>query len=70
MSAEKKEEKTVAIRVEMPDDLRNRFKSVVVREGKNMKDVIVEFVEEYVEEKEKQSKWRHKLRSDRMIGSR
>lgn len=56
MASDDEEQKLVAIRVEMPDDLRNRFKSVVVREGKNMKDVVVEFIEQYVEEKEQESK--------------
>ena len=40
--------KTVAIRVEMPDELRNQFKSTVARDGKNMKDVLLAFIEEYV----------------------
>jgi len=48
-----KEEKIVAIRVEMPDGLRNRFKSVVVREGKTMTDVVNELVLQYTQEKEK-----------------
>lgn len=48
-----KEDKIVAIRVEMPDGLRNRFKSVVVREGKTMTDVVNELVSQYTEEKEK-----------------
>jgi metal-responsive CopG/Arc/MetJ family transcriptional regulator len=46
------ESKTVAIRVELPDDLRNQFKSAVAREGKNMRDVLLEFIERYVKEKE------------------
>jgi|GEM_PF-1404040 len=50
----KNEEKFVAIRVEMTKDLRNRFKSVVVREGRNMKDVVVEFIEQYIENREKE----------------
>lgn len=50
----KNEEKTVAIRVEMTKDLRNRFKSLVVREGRNMKDVVVEFIEQYIENREKE----------------
>ena len=48
------EEKIVAIRVEMTKDLRNRFKSLVVREGRNMKDVVVEFIEQYIENREKE----------------
>lgn len=50
----KNEEKIVAIRVEMTKDLRNRFKSLVVREGRNMKDVVVEFIEQYIENGEKE----------------
>lgn len=42
------ENKTVAIRVEMPSELRNRFKSAVARDGKNMRDVLLEFMEQYV----------------------
>jgi predicted DNA-binding protein len=44
--------KTVAIRVEMPPDLRNRFKSAVARDGKNMRDVLLEFMEEYIKQAE------------------
>ena len=40
------ENKTVAIRVEMPPDLRNRFKSAVARDGKSMRDVLLEFIKE------------------------
>lgn len=46
------EPKLVAIRVEMPDDLRNQFKSAVAREGKNMKDVLLDFIKDYVAERE------------------
>jgi predicted DNA-binding protein len=48
-----KEEKIVAIRVELPDELRNRFKSVVVREGKTMTDVVTDLISQYTQEKEK-----------------
>jgi predicted DNA-binding protein len=44
--------KNVAIRVEMPPELRNRFKSAVAREGKNMRDVLLEFMEGYVKQAE------------------
>ena len=40
------ENKTVATRVEMPPDLRNRFKSAVARDGKSMRDVLLEFIKE------------------------
>jgi len=46
------ETKVVAIRVEMPDELRNQFKSAVAREGKNMKDVLLGFIKDYVDERE------------------
>lgn len=46
------ESKVVAIRVEMPDELRNQFKSAVAREGKNMKDVLLTFIKEYVANRE------------------
>jgi metal-responsive CopG/Arc/MetJ family transcriptional regulator len=46
------ETKVVAIRVEMPDQLRNQFKSVVAREGKNMRDVLISFIKDYVAERE------------------
>ncbi len=46
------ETKLVAIRVEMPDELRNQFKSVVAREGKNMRDVLLSFIKDYVAERE------------------
>jgi len=46
------ENKNVAIRVEMPPELRNRFKSAVARDGKNMRDVLLEFMEEYVNQAE------------------
>ncbi|MEK0182158.1 MAG: hypothetical protein EAZ98_03100 [Oscillatoriales cyanobacterium] len=46
------DKKTVAIRIEMPPDLRNRFKSAVARDGKNMRDVLLEFMEGYVRKAE------------------
>ena len=32
--------------------MRNRFKSAVARDGKNMRDVLLEFMEEYVNQAE------------------
>ena len=46
------DKKTVAIRVEMPPELRIRFKSAVARDGKNMRDVLLEFMEGYVKQAE------------------
>jgi predicted DNA-binding protein len=51
--SKEKEAKIVAIRVELSDELRNRFKSVVVREGKTMTDVVTDLISQYTEEKEK-----------------
>jgi metal-responsive CopG/Arc/MetJ family transcriptional regulator len=50
------EQKTVAIRVELPDNLSNEFKSVVAREGKNMRDLLVDFIQDYVKNRSIQSK--------------
>ncbi len=51
--------KQVAIRVELPDSLRNEYKSVVAREGKNMQDVlVVDFIEDYIRNRSIQSKKR------------
>lgn len=46
------ESKFAAIRVEMPSELRNQFKSAVAREGKNMKDVLLTFIKEYIANRE------------------
>jgi len=45
------EEKTVTVRGLVPESLRNTFKAVCAEEGKNMSDVITEFVEDYVAER-------------------
>ena len=50
--AEEKEEKIVTLRAFVPESLRNLFKSACARDGKNMSDVITEFVEDYVAERE------------------
>lgn len=47
-----KEEKIVALRAFVPESLRNDFKSVCAKEGKNMSDVLTEFIERYVRERE------------------
>lgn len=44
--------KLVVVRAFLPPDLRNSFKSLCVREGITMNDVIVDFIEEYVKERE------------------
>lgn len=48
------EEKTVTLRAFVRESLRNDFKAVCAKEGKNMSDVLTEFVEDYVKTKEKQ----------------
>lgn len=47
-----KEEKLVALRAFIPPKLRNDFKSICVKEGLTMNDVILEFVEDFVEKHE------------------
>ena len=47
-----KEEKLVALRAFIPPRLRNEFKSICVKEGLTMNDVILEFVEDFVKNHE------------------
>ena len=44
------EDKVISLRIFMPEKLRNEFKSVCARQGKNMSEVVTEFVEIYVKE--------------------
>ncbi len=44
-------EKIVALRAFVSERLRNDFKAVCAKEGKNMSDVITDFVEDYVNKK-------------------
>jgi metal-responsive CopG/Arc/MetJ family transcriptional regulator len=44
------ENKVISLRIFMPEKLRNEFKSVCARQGKNMSEVVTEFVEIYVKE--------------------
>lgn len=46
------EQKVVALKTFVPEGLRNSFKAVCAKEGKTMSDVLAEFVEEYVKERE------------------
>ena len=46
-----KEDKIISLRIFMSQDLRNTFKSVCAKEGKNMSEVITEYVKEYVKDK-------------------
>ncbi|MDK2412267.1 plasmid partition protein ParG [Aphanizomenon sp. PH219] len=44
------EDKTISLRIFMNESLRNTFKAVCARQGKNMSEVVTEFVENYVTE--------------------
>jgi predicted DNA-binding protein len=46
------EQKTVAVKTFVPEELRNSFKAACAKEGRNMSDVLAEFVEQYVNERE------------------
>lgn len=46
------EEKTISLRIFMPESLRNSFKAVCAKQGKNMSEVVTEFVKNYVGEYE------------------
>jgi len=45
----------VAVRIFMPNLLRNSFKAVCAKQGKNMSEVVTEFVKDYVVEHESPS---------------
>ena len=42
------EEKIISLRIFMPESLRNDFKSVCAKQGRNMSEVVTEFVSDYV----------------------
>lgn len=46
------EQKKVAVKTFVSEELRNEFKAVCAMEGKNMSDVLAEFVESYVKKEE------------------
>jgi hypothetical protein len=45
----------VAVRIFMPESLRNHFKAVCAKQGRNMSEVVTEFVKEYVAQHENPS---------------
>jgi len=47
------EQRTVAVKTFVSEELRNSFKAACAKEGRNMSDVLAEFVEQYVNEREK-----------------
>ncbi|WP_414589581.1 plasmid partition protein ParG [Scytonema sp. PCC 10023] len=49
------EEKIISLRIFMPESLRNSFKAVCAKQGKNMSEVVTEFVKDYVVEHESPS---------------
>ena len=49
------EEKIISLRVFMPESLRNNFKAVCAKQGKNMSEVVSEFVTNYVANHEETS---------------
>lgn len=52
-----REDRIVRIQVQMNESLRNKFKSVTAAKGQTMNEVILNFVEDYVDEtEEKQEK--------------
>jgi regulator of PEP synthase PpsR (kinase-PPPase family) len=46
------EQKTVAVKTFVSEELRNSFKAACAKEGRNMSDVLAEFVEQYVNKRE------------------
>ena len=46
------EEKIISLRIFMPEHLRNEFKAVCARQGRNMSEVVTDFVKKYVAEYE------------------
>ncbi len=55
------DDKLVTVRAFLPPELRNSFKSLCVKKGITMNDVIVEFIKDYVNQEESngQSKVSH-----------
>ena len=44
------EEKIISLRIFMPEHLRNEFKAACARQGRNMSEVVTDFVKKYVAE--------------------
>jgi hypothetical protein len=51
VSQKKKEDNVVRMNFEISEELRNAFKSKTAKQGKKVKDVLVQFIAEYVVEK-------------------
>lgn len=50
------EDKTISLRIFMPESLRNSFKAVCAKQGKNMSEVVNEFAKKYVDDFEASQK--------------
>ncbi len=49
------DDKVISLRIFMPESLRNSFKAVCAKQGRNMSEVVTDFVRNYVDEFEKSS---------------
>ncbi|HAZ44428.1 MAG TPA: ParG [Cyanobacteria bacterium UBA11369] len=45
-------QKLVIVKTSIPEELRNSFKAVCAKEGRNMNDVLSNLIEQYVKERE------------------
>ncbi len=45
-------QKLVVVKTSIAEELRNSFKAACAKEGRNMSDVLSDFIEEYVKERE------------------
>jgi N-acyl-D-aspartate/D-glutamate deacylase len=45
-------QKLVVVKTSIPEELRNSFKAVCAKEGKNMTDVLFDMIQDYVEARE------------------
>lgn len=49
------DDKIISLRIFMPESLRNSFKAVCAKQGRNMSEVVTDFVRNYIDEFEKSS---------------
>ncbi len=50
MSEQEKDERTVVMRVNIPEGLRNLFKAKAAKQGKSMNEAALNLIDEYVED--------------------
>lgn len=50
------EDKIISLRISMPESLKNSFKAVCAKQGKNMSEVVNDFAKDYVNEFETSNK--------------